>query len=443
MIKKEYLISVLICFCLILTSCDVRAPESQHAINDASSIAKRTLNFRITWDSYTGRGEAIKRLVDTYNADPESKVNIQLIGGNEDRIETLRLIEQEGDDTIFVLPYRYIKAFGHVERLHSLNAEFASNDTLFYEDIWQLGVDSGQLYGIPWIGHSICILYNEQLLKQANVLPSEIVNLSSFVEALKRIEQNTEVSGIGLVGASHNDVSWMVNQFIYSFGSSLVDSTTGKVVINNEKSAEAIRFYRDVLGEYAQTGWEDHTGIDVMNAFLNQEIAFEFQGVWGLTDIYKNGMPFEVGIIVPSTLGLKSEVGPLMLSLPKSMANEDVILAYDFMHYLITEEAQTALMLGEYSPEHDAYYPFRVPMRKDLNDTLIRNDYATYLPFIEGLANSSIDVPIPEWEQVKTEYYETGLHQVMTGEITIDSFLETLERIAIKLIDESGDENGD
>ena len=441
--KKVYFISVLICFCFILNACAADTPGSQNASTDVPSVAKKTLNFRITWDSYTGRGEAIKRLVDAYNADPESKVNIHLIGGNEDRIETLHLLEQEGDETIFVLPYRYIKSFGHVELLHSLNTEFAPSAPLFYEDIWQLGADSAELYGIPWIGHSICILYNERLLKQANVVPSDIVSLDSFVEALKRVEQNTEASGVGLVGASHNDVSWMVNQFIYGFGSSLVDSTTGKVVINNEKSTEAIMFYRDVLGEYAQPGWEDHTGIDVMTAFLNQEVAFEFQGVWGLTDIYKNGRPFEVGIIVPSTLGLKSEVGPLMLSLPKSMANEDVILAYDFMHYLISEEAQTALMLGEYSPEHDAYYPFRVPMRKDLHDTLIRNDYADYLPFIEGLANPSVDVPIPEWEQVKSEYYEVGLHQVMAGEVTIDSFLETLERIAIKIIDESGDENGD
>jgi multiple sugar transport system substrate-binding protein len=34
-----------------------------------------------------------------------------------------------------------------------------------------------------------------------------------------------------------------------------------------------------------------------MNHFRKQEIAFEFQGVWGVTNIQQNGNPFEVGII--------------------------------------------------------------------------------------------------------------------------------------------------
>lgn len=437
MFKNAILIISVLVFSLILIACSPQQPET------VTSAAKKTLNFRITWDSFSGRGEAIRRIVDTYNASPTRKVNIQLVGGNENRDETRRQIDENGSTTIFVLPYRYIMSYGDAGILHDLSAEFDSVEALFHDEIWGLGEMAQQLYGVPWLGHSICLLYNANLLREANVDPDTIDSLNGFVSALERIEQYTNASGVGLVGARHNDISWMVNQFIYGFGSNLVDPKSGKVTINNDKSAKAIAFYRDTLGSMAQPGWEEHTGLEVMQAFLNQEIAFEFQGVWGLTDVYKNGRPFEVGIIEPAKIGLKSEVGPLMLSISAAMSSEDILLAYDFMHYLISVDAQTALMLGEYSPEHDQYYPFRVPMRRDLHETLISKDYAIYLPFIEGFANPSIDVPIPEWELVKTEFYEIGLHQIMTGQLEIDTFLTEIERIATQLIDERRYGNGD
>lgn len=437
MIKRIMLFISAITLSLVLVACSPQQSEPE------MPSVKKTLNFRITWDSFSGRGEAIQRIVDTYNANPTRKVDILLVGGNENRDEVGRQLNESGSDTIFVLPYRYIMSYGDAGVLLDLNAEFKSKEDLFYDEIWRLGVMEEKLFGIPWLGHSICLLYNVSLLREANIDPETIVDLDSFVHALKSIEQNTNSSGIGLVGARHNDISWMVNQFIYGFGSKLVDSETGQVMINNDKSAEAIAFYRDVLGDLAQPGWEEHTGIDVMHAFLNQVVAFEFQGVWGLTDIYKNGRPFEVGVIEPARIGIKSEVGPLMLSISTAMSAEDALLAYDFLHYLISVEAQTALMLGEYSPEHDQYFPFRVPMRRDLQKTLISKEYATYLPFVEGFANPSIDVPIPEWELVKTEYYEIGLHQIMTRALTIDSFLSEIERIATQFIDERRYGNGD
>ena len=141
-----------------------------------------------------------------------------------------------------------------------------------------------------------------------------------------------------------------------------------------------------------------------------------------------------MGIIVPSDIGIKSEVGPLMLSIPKEMSEENKVGAEDFIKYLMSSEAQTKIMLGEYSPEHDTYYPFRIPLRIDLMNTLIKENYEDYLPFIEGMKNPSIDVPIAEWKTVKTEIYEEGLHRVMTGELEIDMFLEDLERKANLLI---------
>lgn len=428
-------ICIFISVMLILTSCSAAVPEEK--------AVRAKLNFRITWDSFSGRGEAVQAIIDRYHQNENRKAEITLIGGNENRDETSEQLIIKDNKTIFVLPYRYILHYGNEGMLTDLNPEMAEFQNLFYESIWNLNIVDDQLFGLPWVGHSICLLYNKQLLESAGIDPISLIDMESFKMALALIEEKTTAKGVGLVGAVHNDVSWMVNQFIYGFGGSLVDGDTGEVRINQPATVDAIAFYRDSLGPYAQANWQNETGVDVMNHFLKQEIAFEFQGVWGLTDVLKNGEPFEVGVIPLSQLGLKAEVGPLMISVPSTMSEEDREAALDFMTFLISTEAQALIMKGEYSPEHDTYYPFRVPLRIDLFDTLVKNNFEEYVPFIEGLKNPSIDVPIPEWEQVKSRYYEEGLHQVMTGNLSIEKFLANLTQNAEQVIKESRYGDGD
>lgn len=84
-------------------------------------------------------------------------------------------------------------------------------------------------------------------------------------------------------------------------------------------------------------------------------------------------------------------------------------------------------MKGEYSPEHDAYYPFRTPIRIDMADSQIFQSHPEYMTFIEGFQNPSIDMPVPAWQIVKDEVYGEGLHKVMNDEMTIEEFLDMIE----------------
>lgn len=93
-------------------------------------------------------------------------------------------------------------------------------------------------------------------------------------------------------------------------------------------------------------------------------------------------------------------------------------------------------MNGEYSPEHDAYYPFRTPIRIDMADSHIFKSNPEYKLFIEGFQNPSIDVPMPAWQKIKDDLYGSGLHQVMSGETTIDAFLATMEIEGNKILNE-------
>lgn len=393
------------------------------------SSLKPPIAFRITWAEYSGRGVAIQEIVDTYNNMSTASYEIVLQSGNEDIKEIEDLLKSDAAAPVLVLPYRYVKYLGQKGDLRPLTADFEKDKDLFYPELWNLGVVESEQYGIPWIGHSVCLIYNKDLLDAAMVNPDLIKSRESLVQALESVESRTDAKGIGLVGANHNDISWMVNQFIYGFGSQLVDETGTRVTVNNEKSKEAISFYKDVLGAHAQATWLTDTGVEVMDHFRNQEIAFEFQGVWGVADIAKNGKPFEVGVINLEDVGLYSEVGPMMLAIPNTMAREEAAEAVRFIAYMISAEAQGRIMNGEYSPEHDAYYPFRVPVRKDMAESLVFENYPEYLPFLKGFVRPSVDVPVPKWQEVKDMYYAPGLCRVMRSEITADEFLNHIEQV--------------
>lgn len=396
--------------------------ESSTAQTDASS----QLSFRITWTDYSGRGQAIQKIVDSYNAISADDKDVVMIGGDENQT-TIEQMLASSPETVFVLPYRYVQYFGYRGELMDLTDSFTEEKSLFYEKIWQLGTADGKVYGIPWLGHSMCLLYNKTLLETAGVDAGSITSLDALVLALEQVEQATNARGIGLVGAESNDVSWMVNQFIYGFGGSLVDESGKSVVINSPQAADALDFYKNVLGPHAQPTWVDDTGVEVMKCFLNQEIAFEIQGIWGITDIQKNGKPFDVGVIPLSRIGLNAEVGPMMLALPAGISEQGKEQAISFIRYMISMDAQQAILNGEYSPEHDEYYPFRTPIRLDMADTTMMRMHPDYQLFIEGFANPSVDVPVPKWQAVKDDYYQAGLHRVMTGETTIEAFLRWIE----------------
>lgn len=417
------LLSMVSLVAVFLISCSGK----KQSISEEPTYKKQQLSFRITWTAYSGRGEAIQKIVDLYNKKNNDEFEIVVHGGDEDGKAIEGLLAEKSSETIYVLPYRYVKYFGDKGKLEDLSVSFQTEKELVYPELWQLGEINGGIYGIPWVGHSICLIYNNDLLRKAGVDAAAIKDLGSLLKAFEAVEEKTNVKGIGLVGANHNDISWMVNQFVYGYGSNLVDTSGTKVAINNEKAKAAIEFYKDVFGKHAQPSWITDTGVEVLEHFRKQKIAFEFQGVWGVADNEKHGNPFPVGIINLESIGLCPEVGSMMLSIPSGMSNEKKEAATKFIKFMISMEAQEKIMDGEYSPEHDTYYPFRVPVRKDLSDSFVFEKYPQYLPFLKGFKRPSIDVPVPKWQIIKEGYYAPGLHQVMNEELSVDEFLKRIE----------------
>ncbi len=409
--KKSAIIVIVLAITLLLSGCKSDPIE---------------LSFRITWGEASGRGEAINLIVSNFN-NSQKDIIVTMIGGNEDNDELTELLNADNAPEIIVLPYRYIQSFGAEGYLMSLSAHFEVESLNHSEQVLELARVADTLYGFPWIGHSMSLIYNNDILTDAGISPDSIDSFDALALAVEQVERETDKAGIALVGSDHHDLSWMTTMFIHSFGGTLINDSKSEISINSASSAEALNYYINILGSHAQDGWENHNGVDVMSSFRNQEVAFEIQGPWGITDIWKAGNPFEVGSISFTRLGGASEIGPMMLSIPNNISEDKSEAALEFIKYLNTIEALEQIMDGEYSPKHQAYYPFRVPIRTDMVDSDYFNTYPEFKEFIYGFDNPSINTPTPEWTTIHSTYYQPGLHDVILGEMTIQDFLSMIE----------------
>ncbi len=420
MIKKMSLIFILMAFFLTACSAPATPSEDTAPVPEKSTSPKTAIPLRITWKTYSGRGETVQNIVGTFNQ-TQTDYEIQLISGDEDLEAVIKSFEQAQAD-IYVLPYRFVKELGPTGYLKQLDSSQLENMS---SDLMELAMDGDRLYGFPWVSHSTALLYNKDLVETAGIDPESIIDRSSFLNALDRIEATTDASGIGLVGADHHDLSWMVNQFIYGSGGQL--ESEGKVAILSDASIGGLTYYIRDLGGHAQPTWHEDTGIEVMDLFRNEKVAFEIQGLWGVTDIAKSGAPFEVGILPLSAIQASAEVGPLMLTIRANLPEEKMTAAETFVNYMVSKDAQVAILHGEYSPEHDAYYPFRLPVRSDALDIHFLSLFPDFDVFISSYASPSIDVPSPKWMTVRTSIYTKYIHQMVTGQLSISQGVEKIQ----------------
>lgn len=419
---RKYMAILGILLTLLLAACtnQTQAPTEDTLGGQSPPEEKEAIALRITWKAYSGRGETVQRIIQDFN-DTQTHYEITLHSGDED----LQAIEDsliKDDFDVYVLPYRYVQYFGKDDLLYPIDSSSAAEVS---SDLAKLAEIDGILYGMPWVSHSMALLYNRTLLETAGVDPASIVDRTSFIEALSRVEDQTSARGIGLVGAQHHDISWMVNQFIYGNGGKL--ESNGQITILSEPAQEALNYYIHDLGQHAQPSWHSDTGLEVMTHFRNADVAFEIQGLWGVTDIEKSGATFEVGILPLSRINANAEVGPLMLCVDTSVSDEKLPVIKAFIDYMISKPAQEAILFGEYSPEHDAYYPFRLPVRSDALSSDFLDAYPDFNVFIDAYKEPSIDVPSPKWMAVKTSIYMDYLHQMVTGERSIEDGLRKIQ----------------
>ena len=114
------LLSMISLVAVFLISCSGR----KESVVEEPIHEKKQLLLRITWTAYSGRGEAIQKIVDLYNKKNNDGFEILLQGGDEDFKTIEGLLVGKSPEMIYVLPYRYVKHFGDENKLEDFSKEF-------------------------------------------------------------------------------------------------------------------------------------------------------------------------------------------------------------------------------------------------------------------------------------------------------------------------------
>ncbi|MCA0984745.1 ABC transporter substrate-binding protein [Halobacillus yeomjeoni] len=409
--------------------------------NDDSS-GETDIKMQIVWGTDSGRGEAIQTIVDEFEKENED-INVELVSTTQNNQKLLTQVLSGQAPEVLQVPYREVRNLASEGAFMDLTDEFSDDAENFYDELVNLGTVNDKLYGFPWLGHTIQLVYNKTMFEEAGIDgPPE--NWDELYETAKKLTKDTDGDGkidqygLGLVGKQHPDVAWLTNMFVNQAGGEIVkESGDGyKVALNSPEGKEALKFYKKLVNEVAPPDTGNKDGGGVMADFRNEVVAMEFQGPWGITDIWKNGNPFEVAAApVPAgPEGRAADLGPYMLSIPDTVSGDKAEASKKLIEFLGSKKAQEMIMLGEKGDDGE-YYPFRVPMRKDLADSDYFQEHPEFLVFIEGLKYPSISSPVEAWARVEQEVYQSQLNQMVTGEKSVEEALETVEEKGNKILD--------
>lgn len=402
-----------------------------------------TISMQIAWAEDSGRGMCIREILDEFEKENPG-IKVKLIGGSQSERKLLTLILSGEAPEVLQVPYRDVRAIGGEGGFIALNKWFKKEKSNYYEQIWDLGIVDNKIYGFPWMGHTIQLVYNKTMFNEAGLKKppetwEELYNYAKKLTKDKNGDGKIDQYGIGLVGKQHHDITWLFNMFVNQAGAKLVENRNGKnyVALNSPKGKTALDFYVKLIKEVSPPDTGNKNGGDVMADFRNQITAMEFQGPWGITDIWKNGNPFEVSAApVPSgAAGKAADIGPYMLCIPVDVKDDKLDASINLIKFLTDRKGQEMLMRGEKADDGN-YYPFRVPIRKDMINTEYFKKHPEFLVFIEGFQYPSVSTPVKEWTKVEEQVYKSQLNAAVIGKISVGEALNNIEKEGNKILQE-------
>lgn len=391
--------------------------------------------MQIDWAENSGRGELIRQILDVFEKDNPG-IEVALIGGTQNSQKTVMTILSGKAPEVMQVAYRNLRELAAQDAFEPLDKWFEKDSQFFNKNLWKLAIVNGSLYGVPWLGHSVQLIYNKDMFEKAGIKEPP-KNWQELYDDAKKLTANG-VYGIGLPGKQSNDLSWTLDMFVYGGGAKLVKKNSDgsyRVALNSSEGRDAVNYYLKLLKECSPPDSAEKTGKEIMDDFRNQKIAMEFQGPWGVTDIWKSGNPFKVGIApVPSGPGGSfAEIGPYMLAVPSGIAGKKFDAAIKLIAFMISKKAQVMVLQGE-KGDDGKFYPFRIPVRNDLQESEFFKKHPDFLLFLTGLNNPSIATPIEAWNKVDVEVFRMNINKCITGEMSVKNALDIIEKHGNKIL---------
>jgi multiple sugar transport system substrate-binding protein len=437
--KKLGLLSIT-CLMGIMSACSSANTNENSSTAPAASTQTESngkvtnISMQIAWASDSGRGKAIREMLDQFEKENKD-VKVELLGGVQAGQKLLTQILSGKSPEVLQVAYGDAKPLAAQGAFVDLMKDLGSEKTNYMPQIWELAVNDGQLTGMPWLGHTIQVIYNKNLFEKAGI--KEVPKTwDEFYEVAKKLTVDTngdgkpDQFGIGLSGKQGGDLGWMYGLFAGQAGAKLVTQKDGKneVAINSPEGIKALEFYTKLMNETSPPDSLNKDGGAIQTDFRNQVVAMELSGPWGVAEAWKTNGKFEAGVAeVPAgPAGKATEVTTYLLSIPTGVEGDKLAASKKLIKYLSSKPAQEMVMKGE-KGDDGKYYPFRIPIRKDMADTQFYKDHPEFNTFMKGVEYPVSLFPIPQWAQISDEVYTSALNQAVSGKLSAADALKLVQ----------------
>ncbi len=216
------------------------------AVFPAVALEKVTIVFEEPWGLKTERGIVINSIIEDFKqAHPNIDVQIRDTVPAKEKLLTEIIAGTAGD--VVMIAEDLLPEFAKQEAFVDLTPYIEKWDPAkkddFYTAPFILGQYADKSYAIPWIAHSMCLIYNRDMFKAAGLDPDKPpTTWDELYDYAKKLTIPDKQYGFGLVGKQSHDMAWYWYIFLHQAGGEKIKKVDNRwqVTLNSKEGLEAL-----------------------------------------------------------------------------------------------------------------------------------------------------------------------------------------------------------
>jgi multiple sugar transport system substrate-binding protein len=279
--------------------------------------------------------EADQAVVDQFEADNDGvTVNLEAVPWGTCQDKSLTLAAAGDPPSIAYMGSRTLRQLANNDLIVSANIQ---DDVIYQDGVLNTVTIEGTQWGYPHAFSTKALYINCDIVEasgQECVAPATWDEMYAMAEG---VVENTDSAGVGLAGKDFDNTMHQFLNYLYSNGGVVIDSATGKNMLDSAETRETLEFYSKLVSvaQEGPTAWERDQLKDLFN---DGQIAMYVQGPWGFgqhnEDINQ--------LVAPVPAGPSGESGTILITdsivVFKGSGHEE--LAHDLAQRITSGDSQ-------------------------------------------------------------------------------------------------------
>jgi multiple sugar transport system substrate-binding protein len=255
------------------------------------------------------------------------------------------------------------------------------------------GTYDGKNYVVPFVSDSSTLFYNKELFTQAGLDPEDPPSTwQEFADAAVAVSKlGDDIVGYHFSAGCGGCAAFVLEPMVWASGGDFLDTASGALNPDATFDDPVVVEFITMLNQLAQDGGigrdsQVDAGENYGGAFENGKLGMVANGSFNMALLEKTPPAFEFGVVAlpgKNEGETSSFAGGDVLAIPTGTDNLD--LAWEFLAFVTSDEAQKALADAGYTPTRtdilDSYYAAKGDAYRALADATINGEVPYTLAF--------------------------------------------------------------